>query len=732
VCGSSEAGQLGTGLKEQEMSVIQVPLNEELKSVGCGVFHTAVVTATGRVLTTGGNNFGQLGIGSKKSVSILTRVAALEGIPIEKVVCGHHTAALSERGELFIWGTGVFGEFLSPMRITSISAPLRDIDTGGCFGAAVDIYGTVWTWGSNTSGELGVGDYEPRVNPFPVRQLQGKKVKIVACGGNFAIALGSDIESTSFQLLSYRQPLSSERDLAPRSPVHVAKSPRAVASPHRNPRSPLKTPKSSISRSASKRHRSTSKSSTDAGLDGVTQLLATMQAQQEQLRTEFSREQDSRCKLEQELRTLRRTELEASTLEHKLRQLESERSEYRNSHLREKELEGKIRAQETEVTRLKTMLIDKENAILAEKHSRSESSKVLEVRGHDLRVRELEERLDIEQERRRRAEEESKVLREAMESRQKAAYSEGRLEAKQKDEELRTLRAEVSSLRQAYEAVSYKQQQAAADVSTEAEERSWLESKLREAEEDCEQSNRVRNQLEVECESLRKALQDVRFENSRLQEQIAQLTVSTEQMKGQMSLWQSKYTSVLEQNSGLKGDVTEAELKNRQLFETMEKNLMAKAREYKERTLNALGTPSPLRGSRASPDSFARSPMPIRGVRYQPELMLSARESQESSPYRRHTDLLNSRSASKLKDSAGVESISQSGTISPRLLERHRQLQADDPSTPPTFRGQEANGFKNSLSDINAKLLTLQQNKSALENRMQDFERKLRVPRQMA
>ena len=42
------------------------------------------------------------------------------------------------------------------------------MDIGGCFGLALDLEGIVWTWGSNTSGELGTGDFDPRSTPVPI------------------------------------------------------------------------------------------------------------------------------------------------------------------------------------------------------------------------------------------------------------------------------------------------------------------------------------------------------------------------------------------------------------------------------------------------------------------------------------------------------------------------------------------------------------------------------------
>ena len=57
----------------------------------------------------------------------------------------------------------------------------------------------VWTWGSNSNGELGLGDYEARSCPFPVAHLKNKPVTKIACGGSFAIALGKVKDSPKVQ-----------------------------------------------------------------------------------------------------------------------------------------------------------------------------------------------------------------------------------------------------------------------------------------------------------------------------------------------------------------------------------------------------------------------------------------------------------------------------------------------------------------------------------------------------
>lgn len=67
---------------------------------------------------------------------------------------------------------------------------LKLLDVGGSFGIAIDVMDNVWAWGANSNGELGIGDYEPRVAPAVIDSLRGKGVRYVACGGSYSIALG--------------------------------------------------------------------------------------------------------------------------------------------------------------------------------------------------------------------------------------------------------------------------------------------------------------------------------------------------------------------------------------------------------------------------------------------------------------------------------------------------------------------------------------------------------------
>ena len=196
-CGENESGQLGLGHYEAVSKLKTVKIKEDIKTVSCGVFHTAVVAITGKVYSMGSNNYGQLGIGSNKGSAVPIHIAHLDNYFIKKVACGSYSTALSDHGDVFVWGTGAFGEFLSPQRVISLSTAVKDIAIGKSFSAALDVKGMLWCWGMNKNGELGVGDSESRINPYPVSHLQSKIITSIACGGTFAIALGQDINRSS-------------------------------------------------------------------------------------------------------------------------------------------------------------------------------------------------------------------------------------------------------------------------------------------------------------------------------------------------------------------------------------------------------------------------------------------------------------------------------------------------------------------------------------------------------
>ncbi|KAL4497276.1 hypothetical protein ABPG72_011211 [Tetrahymena utriculariae] len=191
VCGSNENGQLGLRNTKIELFIKRLD-NKGFIEAACGQFHSLLLDEQGRVYSTGANSFGQLGIGTKNNQYEFAQINSLEGEQIVKIAAGSHSAGLNKKGEMYLWGTGVFGEYLFPTKINrhSSGTSFSDISVGNFFAAAVDINGAVWTWGANSNGELGQGDYEPKTLPQTLQALKGRHVQKICCGGGFAMALG--------------------------------------------------------------------------------------------------------------------------------------------------------------------------------------------------------------------------------------------------------------------------------------------------------------------------------------------------------------------------------------------------------------------------------------------------------------------------------------------------------------------------------------------------------------
>lgn len=64
-----------------------------------------------------------------------------------------------------MWGTGAFGEFLTPHRVKKIKGETLQVSIGDGFGLALTQSGNVYSWGENYAGQLGTGDNNTKATP---------------------------------------------------------------------------------------------------------------------------------------------------------------------------------------------------------------------------------------------------------------------------------------------------------------------------------------------------------------------------------------------------------------------------------------------------------------------------------------------------------------------------------------------------------------------------------------
>uniref|UniRef100_A0A8D0DIC6 X-linked retinitis pigmentosa GTPase regulator n=1 Tax=Sander lucioperca TaxID=283035 RepID=A0A8D0DIC6_SANLU len=202
--GSNNWGQLGLGSKltVNKPTCVKALKSEKVEFVACGRNHTLISTAQGKVLASGGNSEGQLGLGDCEERTAFQRIGFFDSRgPIKMLAAGSNTsAALTESGQLFMWGDNTEGQIglgkeshaASPQEV-SVGRPISWVSCGYYHSALVTVDGALYTFGESDSGKLGLGtDQLPR-HRVPQR-VKGVKEPVtqVACGGGHTVALTED------------------------------------------------------------------------------------------------------------------------------------------------------------------------------------------------------------------------------------------------------------------------------------------------------------------------------------------------------------------------------------------------------------------------------------------------------------------------------------------------------------------------------------------------------------
>jgi alpha-tubulin suppressor-like RCC1 family protein len=118
------------------------------------------------------------------------------------IAAGGFSAAISsDNKSLYIWGSSTFGELEIPNRVKKISEKVQQVSIGEEFGVALTEDQKIYTWGENTNGQLGKGDFQSIGSPKQINKLtaDGKVISKVACGRDFVLCLGQ-VEALADQM----------------------------------------------------------------------------------------------------------------------------------------------------------------------------------------------------------------------------------------------------------------------------------------------------------------------------------------------------------------------------------------------------------------------------------------------------------------------------------------------------------------------------------------------------
>ncbi|CAB3243481.1 unnamed protein product [Arctia plantaginis] len=166
--------------------------NDPIVAISCGDEHSAVICQNGRVFVFGGNAWGQLGLGHKDEVTRPSCVKWLKPHRALFVACGRahtvfvtdsnaiYTVGCNDEGQL---GTGDMEHHTVPqfVELDGEAGTIRQVSAGSNHTAILTDDGRVFVCGSNTEGQLGLGEDTRSCLKFTELKFM-EKISFVECG----------------------------------------------------------------------------------------------------------------------------------------------------------------------------------------------------------------------------------------------------------------------------------------------------------------------------------------------------------------------------------------------------------------------------------------------------------------------------------------------------------------------------------------------------------------------
>jgi alpha-tubulin suppressor-like RCC1 family protein len=196
--GGDGDGQLGNTAKITRSSPVQVGSLTTWFYVSASSFCTLATKTDGTLWAWGNGGSGSLGLNSTTSFSSPVQVGALTTWYEVAKGANYSSAAIKTDGTLWTWGSGFSGRIglgdtvarSSPVQVGALTT-WYEVTSGYGNMLATTTDGALWTWGRNTYGQLGLNDVADRSSPVQIGALTNW-AQASAGGGSFCVAVKTD------------------------------------------------------------------------------------------------------------------------------------------------------------------------------------------------------------------------------------------------------------------------------------------------------------------------------------------------------------------------------------------------------------------------------------------------------------------------------------------------------------------------------------------------------------
>ena len=180
---------------KEDKSIFPLPKGKPMISAGDGF--SLALKSNGSVWAWGDNYYGKLGIGSVEDSCMPVKVPTLSDI-VSVSAGGHHSLALKSDGSVWAWGENFRGQLgigsaedsYIPVQVSTLS-DIVSVSAGNNYSLALKSDGSVWAWGDNSRDQLGIGSNDKYIN-VPVQVYTLSDIVSVSAGSDYSLILKSD------------------------------------------------------------------------------------------------------------------------------------------------------------------------------------------------------------------------------------------------------------------------------------------------------------------------------------------------------------------------------------------------------------------------------------------------------------------------------------------------------------------------------------------------------------